>query len=286
MLTGSHLYKKLIPPIPSGIKSLIIIPAGRLAIIPFEALVSKDDDSGDYRNAPFLIKKYSVRYEFSAGLLLQKSKTKTNPSPSIFLCAPVTFPPSDHLINLPGTLKEVDSISDIFKEKHLTAAVYTGTKANETEIKSGDLKKYSLIHLATHGLVNESDPQLSCVYLQPDEPRDDGILYAGEIYNLQLNANLVTLSACKTGLGKITKGEGVIGLSRALIYAGARNILVSFWSVGDVSTARLMKDFYRNELNDPRAGFSENLRKGKLELLKSEKYSAPYYWAPFILIGY
>ena len=285
-LAGNHLYEKLIPRIPLSINSLIIIPAGRLSIVPFEALVTKYNEGGGYSETPFLINRYSVRYEFSAGLLLQKLKANVNSSPSIFLCAPVTFPASEMVANLPGTMNEVDEISGLFSKNQLIASLYTGQKASESEIKSGDLKKYSLIHLATHGFIDEADPELSCVYFQPNEPEDDGKLYAGEIYNLQLNANLVTLSACKTGLGKLTKGEGVIGLSRALIYAGARNIIVSFWNVADKSTAELMKDFYQYQIEDPHDGFSNNLRKAKLDLLKSEKYSAPYFWAPFILIGY
>ena len=285
-LTGSHLYDKLIPRLPSSVKNLIIIPSGRLAIVPFETLVAKNVGDVPYKDVPFLIRQYSIRYEFSAGLLLQKARTKINASPSIFLCAPVSFPPSEKLRNLPGTRQEVSEISDLFKKNHLTASVVTESQANETMVKSDDLQHYNLIHLATHGLVNETDPQLSCVYLQPDEPKDDGILYAGEIYNLKLDANLVTLSACKTGLGKITKGEGVIGLSRALIYAGARNIIVSYWNVADRSTAQLMTDFYQYQISDPQAGFSNNLRKAKLNLLNSGIYSSPYYWAPFILIGY
>ncbi len=285
-LTSTELYKKLIPQIPGNIKNLIIIPAGRLAIIPFEALLARNDHAaGNYSDAPFLIKKYNIRYEYSAGLMLEKSKTKISQSPSIFLCAPVNFPPSDRLASLPGTLKEVDEISGVFRQRHLTSTLYTGKAASESLLKSDTLKKYNFIHLATHGLVDEANPDLSCVYLQPDKPGDDGKLYAGEIYNLQLDANLVTLSACRTGLGKITRGEGVIGLSRALIYAGARNIIVSYWNVADVSTASLMKDFYQNQIENPNAGYSDNLRKAKLDLLNSNKYSAPYYWAPFILIG-
>jgi CHAT domain-containing protein len=115
---------------------------------------------------------------------------------------------------------------------------------------------------------------------------EDGNLFAGEIYNLNLNASLVTLSACQTGLGKISKGEGVIGLSRALVYAGAKSLIVSFWSVADESTAELMKDFYREMLQHPQATFSTNLRQAKLRLIQNEKYTAPYYWAPFILIGF
>jgi CHAT domain-containing protein len=124
------------------------------------------------------------------------------------------------------------------------------------------------------------------VFLRSDSESEDGNLYSGEIYNLHLNANLVTLSACQTGLGKISKGEGVIGLSRALVYAGARNIIVSFWSVADESTSELMTNFYQTLLQKQNVSFSEGLRESKLELIRKGKYAAPYYWAPFILIGF
>jgi CHAT domain-containing protein len=101
-----------------------------------------------------------------------------------------------------------------------------------------------------------------------------------------MNADLVTLSACQTGLGKISKGEGVIGLSRALVYAGAKSIIVSFWSVADESTSELMKTFYQRLLENPNSGYATNLRDAKLALIKNEKYSSPFYWAPFILIGF
>jgi CHAT domain-containing protein len=124
------------------------------------------------------------------------------------------------------------------------------------------------------------------VFLQSSSEAEDGNLFSGEIYNLKLKANLVTLSACQTGLGKISKGEGVVGLSRALAYAGAKNILVSFWSVGDTSTAALMTDFYGHLLNGNTLNYSQNLRKAKLDLIQKGDFSAPYYWAPFVLIGF
>ena len=148
-----------------------------------------------------------------------------------------------------------------------------------------DHLNYSLVHFATHGVVDENSPELSRIFLQSDSESEDGNLFAGEIYNLKLNADLVALSACQTGLGKISKGEGVIGLSRALVYAGAKNIVVSFWSVADESTAKLMTDFYKQLLENPNVNYSEDLRKAKLDLMKGE-YAAPYYWAPFILIGF
>jgi CHAT domain-containing protein len=135
-------------------------------------------------------------------------------------------------------------------------------------------------------VVDEFNPDLSRIFLQPDKEQEDGNLFAGEIYNLELNANLVTLSACQTGTGKVLKGEGVIGLSRALVYAGAKNMLVSFWNVADESTAVLMKDFYQHMLTNGDTNYSIDLRQAKIKLLETEKYWAPFYWAPFVLIGF
>jgi CHAT domain-containing protein len=260
-----------------------------LGIIPFETLLSKsvDADDSDYKELPYLLKKYSVRYEFSAGLLLQKSKDQqTQTVPSIFLCAPVNFDEKDNLSGLPGTESEVKEIAALFTSKNFSNALYLHKNANEIVIKSGKLKDFKLLHFATHGIVDENSPELSRVFLQSSNEGEDGNLFAGEIYNLELNANLVTLSACQTGLGKISKGEGVIGLSRALIYAGAKNVMVSFWSVADNSTSELMQNFYKLVLENNTDPYSENLRRAKLNLMKKGEYSAPYYWAPFILIGF
>jgi CHAT domain-containing protein len=157
--------------------------------------------------------------------------------------------------------------------------------ANETRIKSNDINKYNYLHFATHGIVDETDPELSRIFLN-ENSGDDGHLFAGEIYNLNLNAELAVLSACQTGLGKYSKGEGVIGLSRALVYAGAKNLVVSFWSVADESTAQLMTDFYSELLKNPGKGFSYALQQSKIKMIGSKEFSDPYYWAPFVLIGF
>jgi CHAT domain-containing protein/Tfp pilus assembly protein PilF len=287
MATSAKLYKLLMPKISSNIKDLIILPTGRLSIIPFETLLTSNVKASlSYKELPYLLKDYNIHYEFSAGLMLQKSKHKqTKGTPSIFLCAPVNFPEKDNLNELPGTASEVNEISNLFAGENIEKALYLKQEANEKLVKSGALKDFGLVHFATHGIVDEKNPELSRIYLQ-DAEAEDGNLFAGEIYNLQLDANLVTLSACQTGLGKISKGEGVIGLSRALTYAGAKNIIVSFWSVADQSTAMLMKTFYQNLLkNSMPYNFSKNLRDAKLSLMDNVQYAAPYYWAPFILIG-
>ena len=113
------------------------------------------------------------------------------------------------------------------------------------------------------------------------------MLYAGEIYNLKLNADLVVLSACETGLGKVKPGEGLIGLTRALLYAGSKNIIVSLWKVDDRGTQFFMTDFYRLLLQEKSAtaGYSGILRQTKLDLISTGSLSHPFYWSPFILVG-
>ncbi|MBL0743952.1 CHAT domain-containing protein [Chryseolinea lacunae] len=285
---AENLSALLIPDhLPHAVKDLVILPTGRLSIVPFETLLSgKVKREASFATLPYLLRQYSVRYEFSASLILQKSKTKSPAEASIFLCAPVVFDPKENLNELPGTESEVNEISQLFTTRHFRNAVYTRDKADEQLAKSDALKNFSYLHFATHGIVDEANPELSRIFLNATTNAEDGNLFTGEIYNLQLNANLVTLSACQTGLGKISQGEGVIGLSRALVYAGAKNIIVSFWSVADESTAELMKDFYGTMLENPGSTYSQNLRQAKLDLLKSERFKSPYYWAPFVLIGF
>ncbi len=285
-IAAHALGKLLLPKMSNRITSLVVLPTGRLSIVPFETLLTKEPTGIDtYAKMPYLLLKYSVQYEFSAGLLLQKSKGKESISaPSIFLCAPVTFPHEENLSDLPGSELEVNAIAELFDTKNLTNARFTQQQANKSLVSSSEVKKYSYLHFATHGIVDEINPELSRIYLHADSPA--GNLFSGEIYNLQLNAELVTLSACQTGLGKLAKGEGVIGLSRALIYAGAKNIIVSFWSVADASTAELMQDFYAQQIASTKKDFSMNLRSAKLNMIKSQNYASPFYWAPFILIGF
>lgn len=288
--SASSLARILLPPnIPPSVKDLVILPAAKLSTLPFETLLTNKVDDGEnrYASLPYLLKRFNIRYEFSAGLLLQKTKSRQKPAqPAVLLCAPVQFSGREPLQELPATRTEVQEIASLFAQKQYDQALLIGEQAAEERIKETDLKKYAFLHFATHGVVDEVEPERSRIFLQSASEREDGNLYTGEIYNLELNADLVTLSACETGLGKISKGEGVVGLSRALVYAGAKNIIVSFWKVADESTALLMKDFYRILLEQRTNPYSRNLWKAKLNLLKHLDYAAPYYWAPFIWIGY
>ena len=151
---------------------------------------------------------------------------------------------------------------------------------------SEELDDFRYIHFATHGFLDELHPGRSGILLSraPDS-KEDGILQTSEIMRLKLNADIVTLSACSTGLGKFVNGEGVLGLTRAFFYAGARNVAVSLWNVNDSATAALMKSFYLNL----RRGLPkrEALREAKLSLLRSSQPSwrHPYFWAAFVLEG-
>lgn len=285
---SNALSRILLPRVPSRIKSLVIIPTGRMSVLPFEALFIKTARIGTpYSQLPYLIKDFDVRYEFSAALLSQKTKKQTTSNRSILLCAPVDFPSNGSLSSLPGTEREVRAISKLFADLQLQHKVLAFADATEQSVKMTDLKTYGIVHFATHGMVDEKNPELSRIYLR-DQDNEDGSLYAGEIFNLEMNASLVTLSACQTGLGKISKGEGVIGLSRALVYAGARNVVVSFWNVSDESTSSLMQNFYSNilQIEQTNNNYAANLRKAKNELLKDDTHAAPFYWAAFILIGF
>ncbi|MEM7106719.1 MAG: CHAT domain-containing protein [Bacteroidota bacterium] len=279
-LTASSLYKQLLPgKINKSIDQLIIIPSGRLGMIPFETLLRSEPKNRDYSTFPFVVNDFNVSYQYALALYYQNQKSeKSNFSSKALLCAPVEF---QTLPNLPASEIEVSSLEQVLSKKTIDFKTMLRDEANESDVKNGGLSNYDYLHFATHGVADSYNPQRSKIYLGSSDT-DDGKLYSAEIYNLNLKASLVTLSACETGLGQLSKGEGIIGLSRALLYAGAENLIVSLWNVSDDSTAKLMVDFYEAINN---SNFSTALRTSKLQMIASSTYAQPYYWAPFILVG-
>jgi CHAT domain-containing protein/tetratricopeptide (TPR) repeat protein len=159
--------------------------------------------------------------------------------------------------------------------------------ANRSTALGPDLSRYRIIHFATHGLLNSQHPELSGVVLSlvDEEGRpQDGFLRLNDIYNLKLAADLVVLSACKTGLGKEIKGEGLVGLTRGFFYAGAPRVVASLWKVDDRATAELMNLFYRRMLRDGLSPAAA-LRRAQIDMCKLPRWAAPYYWAGFTLQG-
>jgi CHAT domain-containing protein/tetratricopeptide (TPR) repeat protein len=190
------------------------------------------------------------------------------------------------LARLAGTRIEADEISKIAKSGGAQAELWTDLNANEDNVRSKDLTGYRYLHVATHGLLDAERPQFTGVVLSlVGNKANDGFLRTDEIFNLKLGAPLVMLSACETGLGKEKRGEGVIGLTRAFMYAGAPTVGVSLWSVADKSTADLMTDFYRRMLAASPGAPASSLRAAQLAMIDGKKYSAPFYWAPFVLVG-
>jgi CHAT domain-containing protein/tetratricopeptide (TPR) repeat protein len=150
-----------------------------------------------------------------------------------------------------------------------------------------DLSQYRVIHFATHGLLNSRHPELSGIVLSLFDKQgrsQNGFLRLHEIYNLKLPAELVVLSACQTGLGKEIRGEGIVGLTRGFMYAGAARVIASLWKVDDAATAELMSRFYRHMLNEQRRP-AEALRMAQLEMYEKRVWRSPYYWAAFVLQG-
>ncbi|HKQ73924.1 MAG TPA: CHAT domain-containing protein [Blastocatellia bacterium] len=163
----------------------------------------------------------------------------------------------------------------------------TDFNASRATAMSPELSQYRILHFATHGLLNNENPELSGLILSLVDENgraEDGFLRLHEVFNLKLNADLVVLSACETGLGKDIKGEGVIGLTRGFMYAGAPSVVTSLWNVDDLVTAELMKLFYRGMLKDglrPAAA----LRAAQDELSRQKRWASPYFWAAFVLQG-
>jgi CHAT domain-containing protein len=188
------------------------------------------------------------------------------------------------LNRLPYTRAEVNSIGSLFPPTQ--RQIYLGVQARERMVKSAALDQFRYVHFAAHGLIDELRPVRSGIALSFEKgSKEDGVLQMSEIMRLRLNADLVTLSACRTGLGKLLNGEGIVGLTRAFFYAGASSVVVSLWNVNDLATADLMKAFYRNINNGMTK--DEALRQAKLSLIKGPQRSwqHPYFWAPFILVG-
>jgi len=195
---------------------------------------------------------------------------------------------SDIAVNLDRlqySRKEAEQILALVPEnQRFSAFDFT---ANRTTATLPDLSQYRFIHLATHGLLNTVHPELSGVVLSLFDENGadtDGFLRLNDIFNLNLPAELVVLSACETGLGKDVKGEGLVGLTRGFMYAGAKRVAVSLWSVNDTATASLMTKFYQQML-EKKLNPVAALRAAQLEMMKTEQWKAPYYWAAFVVQG-
>ena len=277
-------------------KDLVIIPDDILFYFPFEMLVTKIDPG----EVKYLTEDYAISYSSSVSLLNPELHKKVIAQNELLAFGNPDFKEKEKgilaqlasyvknrtilrgndFMPLPNAELEVNTIASDFEN----AMVLTGKDATEKHFKEL-AAHYKNIHLATHFLVNDSQPLYSKIVLsQSNNEQEDGLLQTYEIYNLRLNAEMVVLSGCNSGLGKLKHGEGLVGMTRAFLYAGVPSLIVSLWPVDDESTALLMKQFYKylNEGNNKKTA----LKKAKIDLIKSkDKKRDPFYWAPFVLIG-
>lgn len=189
------------------------------------------------------------------------------------------------IARLPYTRQEAENILSLVSESDRKQAL--DFEANRSTATAEDLSQYRYVHFATHGYLDSERPEFSALVLSlvdKDGRQQSGFLYAYEIYNLNLPAEVIVLSACETGLGKEIRGEGLVGLTRGFMYAGSPRVVVSLWSVNDRATAELMAKFYQNMMKEnlrPAAA----LRAAQIEMWKSNQWNQPYYWAAFALQG-
>ncbi len=287
--TAAALYSTLLgPAAPSltGKTRLLIAPDGPLYLLPFEALLTASRGRS-YADLPYLLRRFAISYIPSASVLadLRKNRFTGNSEKSFLAFADPSYGGTamaaqrgpagsgGGLAPLPASGEEVERIAALYPGKSM---LYLGSAATKKNVvQSLYLRTTPRVHFALHGTVDAVRPELSGLELA------DGRLQVFDIFNLKLNADLLTLSACQTAMGREVRGEGMIGLTRAFLYAGARSIVVSLWPVADRSTSDLMYDTYRNL----GAGKVEALRQAKLAMASSKRYAEPYYWAPFILSG-
>lgn len=321
---AAALSRMLLSPVRERLasKRLLVVPDGALLYIPFGALPSPAADASPEvvlspsavvseeggANAP-LIFKNEIVYLPSAAVLTALREETARRAPAPMLAAVLADPVFDRedprlpplagetrlaalspsplllLPPLPASKDEAETVMSLAAAGSSLKAV--GFDANKELASGNKLKQYRIIHIATHGILDNQQPELSGLVLSRFDRRGnprDGFLRLHDIYNLDLPVELVVLSACNTGLGKAINGEGLVGLTRGFMYAGASRVMASMWKVDDEATAALMKTFYdkmlREELTPAAA-----LRQAQLELWRRKRWQAPYFWAAFTLQG-
>ncbi|MEN6559409.1 MAG: CHAT domain-containing tetratricopeptide repeat protein [Acidobacteriota bacterium] len=308
--TGSNAAERIgsdLIPVEQEIRSVrtvIVIPDGILHYLPFETLKIRDGNGSRY-----LVEETSVAYcpSSSALVALAGSGLPLRPRWKKELLAvggvtyqagdrhdrrasitsrlsdePIDFEEGIEYPSLPFSRKEILDISRVFPAD--TVDVLTGDAATEANVKIWPLTEYRIIHFACHGFLNERYPFRSALALSPGgSPEEDGFLQMREIYGLDVNADLVVLSACQTGQGLMERSEGPMGLSRPFFFAGARSVLASLWPTDDAASRAFMSDLYRAIADGSSA--SEALSRTKRKMLRSSQWAHPFYWAAFMLQG-
>lgn len=301
---AQYFYTNFVKPALAKVKKgqhLIFVPDQQLGHLPFETFLTEQPKKAlNFATYPYLLKEYPISYSYSATILLgQERQHKQRKIPKKGILAFAAEYPAissnsfshqrggnigtvrEGLKPLPGAVEEVNLL-----QQYLFGTFHNGLTASEENFKK-EASNYGIIHLAMHGVLNSKNPILSSLVFSEDSSTvEDNFLRAYEIAQLDLNAELVVLSACETGYGKFQQGEGVMSLAHSFSYAGASSVLMSLWQVNDFSTSQIMKNFYINLA----CGSSKEvaLRKAKLDYLENKENQAalhPAFWAAFVQTG-
>jgi len=297
---GRKFYNILIEPCLEYTerRNLTIVPDGAISYIPFECLVTMDTDTEyiNYLTLPYMIREFSVGYSHSSTLMFSERLRSKSPKNKVLAFAPTyayqdyeldaaimrrAMQDKDFMAPLVGTIKEVQSINET-----VPSDVFINEQATEANFKK-NASDYNVLHLAMHTLMYDDDPLYSLLAFTdaPEDTIEDNRLYAYEIYNLKLNAEMAVLSSCNSGFGKMQKGEGMMSLARGFIYAGCPSIVMTLWQVADKSSSELMTSFYKYL----RKGKSkqEAMRFAKIDYLENADNltSNPYFWSGFVVLG-
>ncbi len=290
--SGKNLYKQLIDPVLApDVTSLIVVPDGPLHLVPFSALSSQNDEylnsrltltaapsATIYSTLSKLAPSATARKPF-LGVAFSPSTQSTPPAPSA--ARGVTDLRAGSLKPLRFGREEIREAAKVFGPESVTL---DGAQASEQALKSQPLGDYKVIHLAAHGVSDELEPDRTALVFAPGSESEDGLWQAREIRRTRLNADVVVLSACETGSGRLQGQEGVMNLARAFLTAGAKSVVASLWDVDDRSTATLMESFYEHL----KEGMTVNgaLRQAQLDFIKNYGDKAkPNLWAGFEVIG-
>lgn len=304
----SHqLYQQFLAPVAAQLadkKRLIIIGDGFTNYIPFEVLLASKKEER-FHDLNYLIRDFEISYHYSSKLLAKARKNKVANARGIYAFAPVYEDATTKnydtaeakgddwtdspLSPLPESEEEVKAIMALFRKEFIPGnTLDLREDANEAGLKKELMQAYQFIHIAGHSFANLENPKFSGIACfdqasSDAKSREDGILYSGEIYGIKTQADLVTLSSCESGYGKLDRSEGILGLNRAFIYSGTPNVMFSLWKVYDKVNARLMVDFYENILDGKE--YAQSLRASKLALIERSATASPHFWAPYLLIG-
>ena len=292
-LSGQTLsfMSALLKDIPEN-SELIIVPHKVLATLPFELLLSSSGpvDTWSKRNFPYLFKRFTVRYAFSAGTIRSESQDL---KPMMYLgVAPMCCAESKEG-NSKSTLRKVPLLPFSAEEIRMSAGYWHGDAIFSSQATKNRFlaatSDHNILHLATHGIIDHDQPLYHTRLLFfDDEQSVTPDLYLHELYQMDLGARLAVLSACNTGIGPQQVGEGMLSLARAFRYANCPNVVTSLWSVNDQSTAKIMSLFF--QFLKEGKGIASALASAKTEFLRtvpieSEYHLHPYFWAGFVAIG-